>query len=171
MTTGLFHQIAGRARLAGALTLAAAMALPMPSRAQTGPPEMEKLVQYAQCIRANGYSEFPDPAPDGRLQLRLDPKSAGRFETAQRACRDKAPPGMAARDQAMTPQRMQQLLAFAACVRAQGVTGFPDPSPEGVFEIKGAGPDLSTPQARQTVEKCVESHPPGALQIRRIQAR
>jgi len=135
------------------------------------PPDLDRMVEYAQCIRANGYPEFPDPASDGRLQIRLDPKTAARFEAAQQACRDKAPPGMGGQDREMTPERMQSLLGFAACVRGRGVRGFPDPSPQGVFEINDPAIDPSAPQVRQAMEACTASHPPGALQIRRNRAR
>lgn len=154
-----------------ALAATVALSLAIDAQAQAQPPDIEKLVKYAQCIRANGYPEFPDPSPDGRMQLKLDRTSGSRFEAAQRACKDQLPPGMPAGDQNVTPERMQKLLAFAACVRERGVKGFPDPSPKGVFEITGAAPDLSTPQVRQALEGCTESHPPGQLSIRRIQAR
>jgi hypothetical protein len=104
------------------------------------------------------------------MQLKLDMKSGNRFEAAQRACKDKIPPGMPAGEQNATPERMQQLLGFAACVRGRGVKNFPDPSPSGVFEISGA-PDMSAPQVRRAVEVCRESNPPGALQVRMIQNR
>lgn len=144
---------------------ALALTLSQGAPAQVPPADLDKLVKYAQCMRANGYPEYPDPSPDGRMQLKLDRKAGTRLEAAQRACKDQRPPGMAAMDEEVTPQRMQVLLGFAACVRGQGVKGFPDPSPTGIFEI--TGPDLmSSPQARQAVERCSESNPPGALAIR-----
>jgi len=135
------------------------------------PADVEKLVEYARCIRANGYPEFPDPAPDGRVQLKLDPKNGAKFEAAQRACRDKLPPGMAAMDQPVTPERLQALLGFAGCVRGKGVKGFPDPTSRGAFDLGPGSPDLNTPQVQQAVQACMQSNPPGALMIRRIQAQ
>jgi hypothetical protein len=137
--------------------------------AQASPQDLDKQVKYAQCIRANGYPEFPDPSPDGRMQLRIDPKTAAQFEKAQRACKDKVPTGFAT-DQNVTPERMQALLGFSACVRKKGVGAFPDPNPKGVFELTGSV-DMSTPQARQAVETCMGSNPIGGLQIRRAQPR
>lgn len=169
--TGMIRKAAEMGGAGLALGIAAiTLSLPQDAQAQVPPPELEKLVKYAQCIRASGYPEFPDPSPDGRMQLRLDPKTGKRFEAAQRACKDQAPPGMAAAGQDMTPERMQKLLGFAACVRDR-VKGFPDPSPQGVFEITAATPDMSAPQVRQALEVCMESNPPGSLQIRRIQGR
>jgi hypothetical protein len=134
--------------------------------AQARPPDLEAAVRYAQCIRSNGYAEFPDPAGDGRLMLRLEAKDAPRFEAAQKACKDKLPPGLSAAEEGMTPERMQALLGFARCVRNKGVKDFPDPSAAGVFEL-GNAVDMTTPQTRQALEACRESNPAGALQIRR----
>jgi hypothetical protein len=166
------RKAAGLPGTAGMLVCAlVALTSSLDVRSQARPPDLEKLVAYSQCIRANGYPEFPDPSPDGRMQLKLDPKSAGRLETAQRACRDKAPPGMAAADQTVTPERMQALLNFAACVRKRGARDFPDPQPNGIFELTGPTLDLSAPQLREAVELCRESDPPGALSIRMIEGR
>jgi hypothetical protein len=134
--------------------------------AQAHPADLEAKVSYAQCIRANGYGEFPDPTGDGRLMLRLDAKDAPRFEAAQQACKDKLPPGLRAVDEGMTPERMQALLGFARCVRNKGVKDFPDPSAAGVFE-PGNAVDMTAPRTQQALEACRESNPPGALQIRR----
>lgn len=137
------------------------------ARAAAPPPDMEKQLEYARCIRTNGFAEFPDPSPDGRTQLRVDPKSAARFESAQRACRDKLPPGLPSMDQDVAPERLKALLGFAACVRGKGVKGFPDPSPKGAFEMGEGSPDMNTPQVQQAVQACMQSNPPGALMIRR----
>ena len=139
--------------------------------AQTPPDETEKLVIYAQCIRANGYAEFPDPAPSGRLQLKLDAQTRGKFEAAQRACKDKLPSGMAAINQDATPERLQALLGFSRCMRANGVNGFPDPTPKGVFEITSSTLDMGTPQAQRAAEDCRASNPIGGLIIRRVQVQ
>jgi hypothetical protein len=134
--------------------------------AQPPPAEVEQLVKYSQCIRANGVPDFPDPGPDGRMQIKLDPKNGARLEAAQQACKDKRPRGMAAMDQPMTPERMQSLIGFARCVRGKGVNGFPDPSPDGSFEIKSSMLDLSARQAQQALESCRQSNPIDGLMIR-----
>lgn len=132
------------------------------------PADMEKQLEYSRCIRANGYPEFPDPGADGRIMIRVDPKSGPKFEAAQRACRDKLPAGLAAADQPMTPERMQALLGFAGCVRGKGVKGFPDPTPQGVFELGDGTPDLESPPVQQAVQACMQSNPPGGLMIRKM---
>lgn len=132
------------------------------------PADMEKQVEYARCIRANGYPEFPDPGTDGRILIRVDPKNGAKFESAQRACRDKLPAGLASLDQEITPERLQALLGFAACVRGKGVKGFPDPTSKGVFELGDGSPELETPPVQQAMQACMQSNPPGGLMIRKM---
>jgi len=46
------------------------------------------------------------------------------------------------------------LLAFAKCMRANGVSNFPDPDPTGGGFRVGAGVDLSSPAVRAAQAKC-----------------
>ena len=54
-------------------------------------PDPAKLVKYSECMRANGIPDFPDPNPNGGLQLRvqpgsdLDPQSTT-FQNASKLC-------------------------------------------------------------------------------------
>lgn len=137
------------------------------ANAQAPPAEVEQLVKYSQCIRANGVPDFPDPGPDGRMQIKLQAKDAGKFEAAQQACKDKVPRGMAAINQPMTPELLQSLVGFARCVRGKGVNGFPDPSPNGTFEITSPTLEMSAPQTQQALKACRESNPIDSLMIRR----
>jgi len=55
------------------------------------PETTEQLRKYAQCMRDNGISEFPDPDPNGGIRIqaepgsRLDPEDPT-FKAAQKAC-------------------------------------------------------------------------------------
>jgi len=49
--------------LLAAASMAITLAVAIDAVAQVPPAEVEKLVKYAQCIRANGYPQFPDPGP------------------------------------------------------------------------------------------------------------
>jgi hypothetical protein len=86
-------------------------------------------------MRANGVPSFPDPGSGGGLQLpnNMNPASPA-FQTAQRACQSLLP-GPAGRAPA-TEQQKLTLLNLARCMRAHGVSGFPDP--------------VSSPQANPT---------------------
>jgi len=55
-------------------------------------------LKYAKCMRSHGISDFPDPKPDGTLQIQatpgsdLDPNNP-LFKTADDACKKYAPNG------------------------------------------------------------------------------
>ena len=100
----------------------------------------EARLAYARCMRENGV-DIPDPDPNGLIQM--GPGGAGtiggddeKTKAANKACehhlRDGLPP-MSAEDE----QRMRdELLAFARCMREQGVD-MPDPSAPGSNEGGG----------------------------------
>ena len=139
-------------------SLAATLSLDAIAQPST-PAEIEEMVEYAQCIRANGYAEFPDPGPDGRMMVRItDPVAGEQFRAAQGACTDKLPSRMAAMNAPMTPERLEGLVKFAECVRAAGISGFPDPTPQGDFQLTdpAQGP-ASSPQVQQAMATCRES--------------
>ena len=94
----------------------------------------EKAVKFAECMRANGVSAFPDPAASGSLTIdgvvngsSLDPNSAA-FRQAIGACKNLEPPGFTGAK--VTPQQRTARLEFAQCVRDNGVPDFPDPTPD-----------------------------------------
>jgi hypothetical protein len=149
-------------------TIVSYAVLSLPAAAQRTPDgdQVEQLVDYAQCIRENGYPAFPDPTPDGGFKFRIERGLAKDFEAAAQACKDKMPSGMLQRQQAPSPEQMETLLAFAACVRAKGIAEFPDPAPQGGFDISQSKLDLSTPQAKSAMEACREEHSVSALMIR-----
>ena len=95
----------------------------------------DKAVKFAECMRNNGVSAFPDPPASGALTIdgvvngsSLDPNSAA-FTQAIATCRDLEPPGFTG--QKPTPQQMAARLKFAQCMRHNGVNDFPDPAPDG----------------------------------------
>lgn len=125
----MFSKTLLRTGLTGAALLIAASAL-----AQERPADREDAeLAYAQCMRDNGYTEFPDPTPDGGIRFQITPDSAPRFEKAANACRDLAPEGM--RDEDVTAEQMDALLKLAQCVRDNGVPEFPDPTARGNFDL------------------------------------
>jgi hypothetical protein len=92
----------------------------------------DKAVKFAECMRANGVSAFPDPNASGELTIdavangaSLDTSTAA-FEQAMSACKDLEPPGFTGGK--VTPQQRKARLGFAQCVRENGVKDFPDPA-------------------------------------------
>jgi hypothetical protein len=95
--------------------------------ASSGGKSPQQALQFAQCMRAHGVSNFPDPTGQG-IQIApnsgINPRSPA-FQTAQTACKrylpnDGQPP-------VTSPGSRAAALTFAKCMRAHGVPGFPDP--------------------------------------------
>ena len=86
-------------------------------------------LKFSQCMRAHGLTNFPDPSAGGGIQLNsssgLNPSSPG-FQAAQNACA-KDMPGLGKGGQASEAQK-QQMLKMSECMRAHGLTSFPDPT-------------------------------------------
>jgi len=94
-----------------------------------------KAVKFAECMRDNGVSAFPDPDASGRLTIdgvvngsSVDPSSAT-WKHAIAVCKHLEPSGFTGSK--ATPQQMRARLAFAQCVRDNGVKDFPDPTRDG----------------------------------------
>ena len=92
-----------------------------------------QAVKFAQCMRTNGVTEFPDPDASGQLTIdgvannsSVNPNTAA-FEQALSACKDLEPSGFTGHKR--TPQEQANALRFAQCIRDHGVRDFPDPGP------------------------------------------
>ncbi len=95
----------------------------------------EKAVKFAECMRSNGVSEFPDPGASGKLTIdgiangsSLDPNTPA-FKQGISACKHLEPAGFMGSKR--TSQQQQAGLRFAQCIRENGVNDFPDPIPNG----------------------------------------
>ncbi len=94
----------------------------------------DKSVRFADCMRENGVSEFPDPNASGGDQEFVDglqslDQSSAAWKKAIGACKDLQPPGLLGGE--ATPQEMRERLEFAQCMRANGIEDFPDPTKDG----------------------------------------
>ena len=76
-------------------SLVAVVAICSPAAAQQSTTDrQDTALAFAQCVRDNGYAEFPDPDPEGGFKFLIEPDSVARFKAATAACRDLAPEGM-----------------------------------------------------------------------------
>ena len=94
----------------------------------------EKATKFAECMRNNGVSEFPDPDASGNLTIdavvngsSID-SDAPAFKRALDTCKDLQPPGFTGGGPRSAGQQ-EAALRFAQCIRENGVTDFPDPAP------------------------------------------
>ena len=109
----------------------------------------QKGVKFAQCMRRNGVSKFPDPGASGKLTIdavangsSLD-TSTPTFTQALSACKDLEPAGFMGTKR--SSQQQSAGLRFAECVRDNGVKDFPDPLPNGPLVDTNRIPSSSRP--------------------------
>ena len=107
------------------------------TNARSGP---NSALQFAQCMRANGVPNFPDPGPRG---YQITPRSginplSPADKSAFNACEKYLPPS--GRPPAVPASIRQQELMFAKCMRANGVPNFPDPDTNGDIQFPVSSP-------------------------------
>jgi hypothetical protein len=84
----------------------------------------DKAVKFAECIRAHGVSDFPDPNAKNQFEYGVSVTPAV-WKQATTACKDLQPPGTLSAKR--TPKQQSAALRFAQCIRDNGVKDFPDP--------------------------------------------
>jgi hypothetical protein len=84
----------------------------------------DKAVKFAECIRAHGVSDFPDPNAKNQFEYGVSVTPAV-WTRATTACKDLQPPGTLSGKR--TPKQQSASLRFAQCIRDNGVEDFPDP--------------------------------------------
>lgn len=135
------------------ILMTAALATSSAATAQQAPADRQDAeLAYAQCMRDNGYAEFPDPTPDGGIRFQITPDSAPRFEKAADACRDLAPEGM--RDEGVTPEQLEALIRLSQCMRENGVADFPDPDADGRYNLRGVSSGPNDPRIAAAMDIC-----------------
>lgn len=125
-------------------------------------------------MRTHGIADFPDPDTSGNIDIKglhpgpgsdLDPSNA-RFRAAASACRSLQPPGFLS-SQHPDQAQIAQALDWARCMRAHGVTNFPDPDGTGrisVHLLRSAGVDLNSPQSQAALKTCGQ-YQPGTIHV------
>jgi hypothetical protein len=140
-------------RILGAGLMAAILGTCAAATAQQAPADREDAaLAYSQCMRDNGFTEFPDPTPDGDLRILVNPESVSRFKAAGDACRDLAPEGF--RDEGVTPETLDVLVKLSQCVRENGVPDFPDPDASGRYDLSGVSSGPGDPRIEAAMNAC-----------------
>ncbi|HUA46046.1 MAG TPA: hypothetical protein VMA77_12500 [Solirubrobacteraceae bacterium] len=136
-------------------------------------------LKFSECMRSHGITNFPDPGSSGGIQLSsssgINPFSPA-FKAAQAACGKLLPGGGPGGNGHPSAQAKKQMLEISECMRAHGVTGFPDPtttppsSPpgggialghDGVFLIVPSTIDINSPAFKQAATTCHFGGPGG----------
>ncbi|HEY1915792.1 MAG TPA: hypothetical protein VGH27_09470 [Streptosporangiaceae bacterium] len=163
---GLAVAVAGLAGLTSAC--GASGGSPIASATTAKPATYQQWVAYAQCIRSHGAPEFPDPVQDqfGGWVFLSTPGSGVTgpgVPVAENACKALEPP-----QNGLTPQEQQEALAQALkhtnCMRAHGITNFPDPVAEDQggqlgISINPSGLDMNSPQFQAAQTACQQYQP------------
>jgi hypothetical protein len=93
--------------------------------------DSDLALQFANCMRAHGVPNFPDPGSGGGPKIGpgsgIDPSSPA-FQFAQSKCNKLLPGGGPSAAPAPTAAELHTALAWARCVRKHGMPNFPDPS-------------------------------------------
>jgi hypothetical protein len=174
------HRGRGRERvrrgglLAAALACLALVAAACSSPAKTGTgagpgsgSAKHSELAYSRCMRAHGITAFPDPNAQGEIALNgdpgtaLDPKSP-QFKAANNACKSLLPPRRTLSPAQQAAARAQAL-KYSQCMRAHGISDFPDPDSQGGFQIQPKpGGDLEPNNPRfQAADKACRHELPG----------
>ncbi len=87
-------------------------------------------VRYAACMQSHGLPNFPEPNAQGVITVTvstsLNPGSP-LFQKAEADCQHLIPAGKGP-SRALRQRMKERMLASAACMRAHGVPGYPDPT-------------------------------------------
>ena len=123
--------------------------------AEASADSQEQAVKFAECMRENGVSDFPDPNAEGASEYGVSVTPAV-FTAAAHACKDLKPPGALSSER--TPDQQSAALEFAQCVRENGVPDFPDPVDGAPLIDTTAIPGPDTPEfmtiLNAATEKC-----------------
>jgi hypothetical protein len=114
----------GTSAAAPADTTATAAGSTAASHNSTATPH-EKAVKFAECMRENGYPDFPDPKASGEFPTFGISVSPTVWTNALRACKELQPPGSFSAH--LSPKQLSAAVKFAQCIREHGVRDFPDP--------------------------------------------
>lgn len=125
--------------------------------AQTG------ALAFARCMRSHGIAGWPDPSPSGgfdKSRLRQLGYTKSRVLAAEEPCGHLLPSSRGGSQETVqqTRTRLADALAFARCVRARGLPGFPDPNTQGELTpamVTAAGIDLHQPNVLRAGLACV----------------
>lgn len=123
--------------------------------------DFDRQLAFSRCMRDNGV-DMPDPkqGPDGSIAIGAAGagQDDGKWEAAWEKCRAKLPNGGT---HSLSPQEREKQLAFAKCMRDNGIPDYPDPGADGLPAGKLPLPQPSDPgydaamaQFQQAGEKC-----------------
>jgi hypothetical protein len=120
---------------------------------------------FAQCLRAHGIPNWPDPTAGGvfdKSKLRQLGVSPARVRAVEEGPCHRLVPLVSGHGSQPTAQQQRTRLAdglsFARCMRHRGVARFPDPTAQGVLSVEmvqAQGIDVHSSAVLRVVQKCL----------------
>lgn len=129
----------------------------------SAPATMTALLKLTGCMQSHAIPNFPDPSPGGGYSRgalnAVDPNSP-QYQAALKACRSDEIAAGWIHTAAQDAQHDRQLLAYAECMRKNGVTNFPDPVNGGFSVPAGSsGFDVTSPAFQKADKTCAHLNP------------
>ena len=147
--------------------------------AQNGPENAATAAYaYARCMRSHGEPNFPDPkvttSPGhAAVGFAVTPTETGspKFKSADKGC-SRILPAPSNRSPGEEQAHKRDLLAFAHCLRTNGIHDFPDPDQQGrltLTMVTAAGVDIHARTFLDAAKACVGvTH--GAVTLPQVEA-
>jgi hypothetical protein len=137
-----------------------------------GSSQAQQNLAFAQCMRSDGVTDFPDPDHDGQFgTISAQMEDSPQFGTSYNACKHLLPVGGESKAQQDGPQ----LLKFAQCMHAHGVPSYPESNPNAspspysnlgntaVNALQLAGVNPNSPVVQAALQACERANPVGSL--------
>lgn len=126
--------------------------------------QLRAMTAFAGCVRKHGLPAFPDPPYSaGELNGMGFRKNSPAMERATKACHGLALKAGVVQTPAELQQHLAQMLKIAKCMRAHGITDFPDPDSHGnLIESPAAAAQPGYAKAAATCDAPPGSAPPSS---------
>jgi len=125
--------------------------------------QRQAYLTFAQCMRTNGQPNFPDPVQDSNGNWGF-PATVGK-PIAPAACEADYRQIRTVNEGIYGPAQtanLATLQAFAACMRAHGLSDWPDPTSGGNFALPGR---YAPPNGNQLIAGPLQSCPHAGIKI------
>jgi hypothetical protein len=115
---------------------------------------LERAVKYAQCMRENGVTNFPDPDKNGKFVIAAGGPNQNlpQFKRAKQACKSQEPPGLQD-NPAEIAQAQKEWLKWSQCMRRNGIPDMPDPQ-DGRLLVPRNRINTNSPQFKKALNTC-----------------
>ncbi|MET0236948.1 MAG: hypothetical protein ABW224_20030 [Kibdelosporangium sp.] len=119
-------------------------------------------LKFSQCVRDQGFPWFPDPGPDGGLQVSVpEGTDQAKFKKAEETCKVYAP-GAGQNGGKLGAEDLDKVRQVSQCMRDNGFPKYPDPDATGSITIESSvlGVEPDDPAFQKAMQACQKYLPP-----------